>query len=238
MRPRERQRWQRSSGVHVGVAATIAAFSLVALASPASAHANIVSGTTTCGPATGSSYQVTWRISNDWNLPETAHVIAATGGIATVSPTSLRISASGNGSGGDGQGPFASATLVQTLADSVSGSISVKVSSTYSDDYMTSNWGEVEAPTNCAPSVPTTTVPTTTVPSSSAASAPTALTPVIAAATSPTTVPPQALAVATAPPVHKIAPSNNGGKRPILLANKLPRSKPVVPITKAATFTG
>lgn len=243
MRPRGYQQWQRRSGVHVGVAATIAAFSLVALASPASAHANIVSGTTSCGSPTGTSYQVIWKISNDWNLPETAHVVAATGGAATVSPTSLRIPASGNGSGSAGQLPYASVTLVQTLPDSVSGSINLNVTSTYSDDYATSDWGQVEAPTSCAPSAPTTTippitVPSTTLPATSAASASTAPTPAIATATSPTTVPPKALAATPAPVVHKIARSNKGAKRPTLLASKLPPSKPVVPITKAATFTG
>jgi hypothetical protein len=250
MRTREHQRWQRRNGIHVGVAATITAFSLVALASPASAHSNIVSGTTSCALPNGTSYQVTWRISNDWNLPETVKVIAATGGAATVSPLSLTIAASGNGSGGAGHLPFASVTLVQTLPDPISGSIDVKVTGTYSDAYTTSNWGEVEAPTNCAPSVPTTTLPgvnvlPTTGPATAAASATTGPAPVIAASTSQAAVPPLALAATPAPILRKVGRSNKGATRPtvsagkpVLLANKLPASKPVTPVLKAATFTG
>jgi hypothetical protein len=231
-----RQLWRRRTGIHVGVAATVAACSLVAFASPASAHANIVNGTTNCGSPTGATYQVTWTISNDWNLPETALVVAATGGTATVTPTSLTIPASGDGSGGAGLPPYASVTFVQTLDDSVAGSINVLVSSTYSDGYVTSNWSQVQAPTNCAPSAPSTIVPSTTSPS--VAPTPAAPTPVIAAATSPT-VPSQALAAAPAAIVQKIARSSGGAiKRPTLLATKLAPSKAESPITKVATFTG
>jgi hypothetical protein len=233
MRAREHARGWRRGGIHLGVAATLAAFALVALSPAAFAHANIVSGTTSCGAPTSDGYQVNWSVTNDWNLPETARVTFATDGLGTLDLTSLQIPASGNGSGGAGQLPYASVTVVQTLSDSVTGSISVKVASTYSDGYTTTNSGQVAAPTDCATSVPTTTVPPP----------PPIPTPVIAAAVSPTTVPttiPAAVPVTTvpAPTANKIANSTDSGKRPTLLANALPPSKPVVPITKAATFTG
>jgi len=210
----------------------VTAFTLVALSPAAFAHANIISGIASCGSPTSTSYQVTWSVTNDWNLPETAQVTAATGGLSTLSLTSLRIQASGNGSGGAGQLPYESVTVVQTLSDSVTGSISVQVASTYSDGYTTSDLGQIAAPTDCAPTVPTTTVPTTTVPP------PTSPTPAIAAATSPTTIPAAAQVGTAAAPPKKIARSTNGAKRPTLSAGALPPSKPVVPITKAATFTG
>jgi hypothetical protein len=236
MRSQEHARWHRRRGLHLGVAASIAAFTLVVLSPAAFAHANLISGITSCGSPTSASYQVTWTVANDWNLPETARVTAATGGLGTLSVTSLGIAASGNGSGGDGHLPYASVTLVQTLPDSVTGSISVNVASRYSDGYTTSNVGQLSAPTDCAPTVstvPTTTVPTTTVPPAVINA-----TPVIAAAVSPTTIPATPVAAPPAPTKNKIARSSNSGKRPTLLAGALSPAKPVVPITKAATFTG
>jgi hypothetical protein len=207
----------------------ITAFGLVALSPAAFAHANIISGITSCGPPTSGTYQVTWSVTNDWNLPEIAHVTAASGGLGTLNLTSVGIPASGNGSGGAGQLPYASVTVVQTLWDSETGPISLNVASTYSDGYTTSNSGQVASPTDCAPTVPTTTV----------ATPPPSPTPVIAAAVSPATIPAAApTTTVPAPTQNKIARSGTSAKRPTLLANALPRSKPVVPITKAATFTG
>jgi hypothetical protein len=234
MRARAHGRWWRRRGIHLGVAASIAAFTLVALSPAAFAHANIVSGVTSCGSPTGSGFQVTWSVSNDWNLPETAQVTAATGGLGTLSQTSLEIAASGNGAGGAGDLPYASVTVVQTLPDSMTGSISVNVASTYSDGYTTNNLGQIAAPTDCAATVPATTAPATTVPAP-----PTSPTPAIAAAVSPTTIPTAApVTKPAAPTTKKTAPSTHLAKRPTLLAGALPPSKPVVPITKAATFTG
>jgi hypothetical protein len=233
MGARGHARWRRG-GLHLGAAAMITAFGLVALSPAAFAHSNIISGITSCGAPTSGTYQVTWSVTNDWNLPETAHVTAASGGLGTLDLTSVKIPASGNGSGGAGQLPYASVTVVQTLWDSETGSISLNVASTYSDGYTTANSGQVASPTDCAPAVPVTTVPTTTVPTP-----PPSPTPVIAAAISPATIPAAApVATVPAPTQNKIARSGTSAKRPTLLANSLPRAKPVVPITKAATFTG
>ena len=215
---------RRRGGIHLGVAAIIAAFTLVTLSPAAFAHANIVSGETSCGAPTGTSFQITWSVSNDWNLPETVQVTAATGGLGSLSQTSLAIAASGNGAGGTGALPYASMTVVQTLPDSVTGLITMNVVGRYSDGYTTTNLGQIAAPTNCATASPPTTVPTTIAPAPT-----TSPTPAIAAAVSPTTIP-EAAPVTTIPTAKK--------KRPTLLAGSLPPSKAVVPITKAATFTG
>jgi hypothetical protein len=234
MRARENSRARLRGGIQVGAALTIAACTLVALSPAAFAHANIISGIASCGPPTGTSFQITWSVTNDWNLPETAEV-SATGGVGTLSAASLEIPASGNGSGGAGQLPYATVTTIQTLPNSVTGPISVNVSSRYSDGYRTSNIGQVAAPIDCAVTVPTTTVPTIVPPP------PTAAAPAIAAAISPTTLPSATTVMAASAPVpteNKVSRSSSSANRPTLLANKLPPSKPVVPITKAATFTG
>ena len=223
----------RRSGIRIGVAATVAALSLMAVASPAFAHENFVTGTTSCATVPGTGYQVSWTITNDWNLSETANVTAATGGIATLSQPSVSIPASGNGSGGAGEMPYASVTIVQTLPPTVSGMIYLKVSSTFSDYFQTSNFGEVAAPTNCPVPTPTTD------PTEAAA-------PAIAALVSPTTVPttvpsspaPSTIPTNAPPSGNKTANSTTAATRPTLLNNVLPPAKPRVPIIKAATFTG
>jgi hypothetical protein len=213
---------------------TVATLGLVASATPALAHSNISTATSSCPTVAGANYQITWSVSNDWNLPETAHVTYATGGGTTLSETSFAIAASGNGDGGTGQLPYQSVSIVQMVPQSVSGTVFLDVSSTYSDNYEVSNSGEITAPTNCPPVVPTT-VP---------AAAP--VVPVIAASVSPATIPPAASVIAptttipTSPPATnlKVANSTNGAKRPTLLASSLRPSKPQVPVVKAASFTG
>jgi hypothetical protein len=226
----------RRDGIRLGGAAAVATLALVVVASPVLAHANIISGTSSCSTLAGAvDDQVTWTISNNWNLPENARVTYATGGVTTLSQASFMIPASGNGSGGAGQMPYASVTVEQTLPQPVSGSIFFDVSSVYSDGFATSNSGEIAAPTNCASALAT---PPTIPP-------PASVSPATAALVSPTTIPVAALGVApptTTPPVtlsaKKLNHSTNGAKRPTLLASKLPPAKPQVPVTKAATFTG
>jgi hypothetical protein len=226
-----RQRYR--NGIYLGVAVTLAALGLMVSATPALAHANIISGTSSCSTTAGADYQITWTVANDWNLPETASVTYATGGTDTLSQTSFTIPASGNGTGGAGQLPYQSVTVIQTLPQSVSGTILLDVSGTYSDNYEASNSGGITAPTNCPPPSPTTT--TTTVPAPS---------PAAPAPASPTTIPAVVPSVAptttipTPPPTKKIKVAARSTKRPTVLASALPAAKPHVPITKAATFTG
>jgi hypothetical protein len=233
MNSRMHPQWQRH-GIYLGVAMTVAAVGLVAAATPALAHANIVTATTSCPTVAGGDFQITWSIANDWNLPETVHVTYATGGPTSLAETSFSIPASGNGSGGTGQMPYQSVTLVQTLPQSVSGTIFLNVNGTYTDSYATSNSGQIAAPTNCPPVAPT---PTTIAP-------PAPVAPATAALTSPTTipaaVPSAAPSTTTIPPTKKLKIKNsvNAAKRPTLLASKLPPAKPQTPVVKAASFTG
>jgi hypothetical protein len=224
------------NGIYLGAALTLAAVGIVVSATPALAHANIITGTSSCSTTAGADYQITWTVANDWNLPETASVTYATGGSNTLSQTSFTIPASGNGTGGAGQLPYQSVTVVQTLPQSVSGTIVLNVNGTYADSYETSNSGGITAPTNCPPSSPTPT--TTTVP---------APTPVAPASASPTTIPVVVPGVApttttttipTPPPAKKIRVAAKSSKRPTVSASALPAAKPHAPITKAATFTG
>ena len=223
-------RQRHRNGIYLGVAMTLAALGIVASATPALAHANIITGTSSCSTTGGADYQITWTVANDWNLPETASVTYATGGSNTLSQTSFTIPASGNGTGGAGQLPYQSVTVIQTLPQSVSGTIVLNVSGTYSDSYETSNSGGITAPTNCPPPPPTTT---TTVPAPTpAAPASTTTIPAVVPSVAPTTT------IPTLPPTKKIRVAAKSTKRPTVSASALPAAKPHVPIIKAATFTG
>ncbi|HEY5273306.1 MAG TPA: hypothetical protein VIJ34_08740 [Acidimicrobiales bacterium] len=224
----------RRSGIRVGVAATVAALSLMAVASPAFAHENFVTGTASCATVPGTGYQVTWTITNDWNLSEIADVTAATGGIATLSQPTLAIPASGNGLGGAGWMPYASVTIVQTLPPTVSGMIYLKVNSTFSDYFRTSNTGEVAAPTDCPVPTPTTVVTEAAAPAIAALVSPTTVPTTVPSSTAPST----AMSTTSPPSANKIANSTTAATRPTLLDNVLPPAKPHTPIIKAATFTG
>jgi hypothetical protein len=227
--------WQRS-GVRLGVAGAVAALGLVATATPALAHANIVTATTSCPTVAGGDYQVTWTVANDWNLPETVQVDYVTGGTSTLAEGSFSIAASGNGTGGTGQLPYQSTSVVQSLPQTVTGTLFFRVSGTYSDDYAASNVGQITAPTDC---------PAIAAPTPTTIASPAPVTPVIAATVSPTTIPtvtppvtPATTITSAAPPVKKFKVGQNGLKRPTLLASSLPPAKPTTPVTKAATFTG
>jgi hypothetical protein len=120
---RQYQRLRRS-GIRIGLATTAATLSLVAVAAPVLAHANIIAGTSSCSTLPGVvDYQVAWTVTNNWNLPESARVTYATGGVSTLSQATFMIPASGNGAGGAGHMPYASVTVVQTLPQSVSGPV-------------------------------------------------------------------------------------------------------------------
>jgi hypothetical protein len=221
------------NGIYLGVAVTLAALGIVVSATPALAHANIITGTSSCSTAAGADYQITWTVANDWNLPETVSVTYATGGSDTLSQTSFTIPASGNGTGGAGQLPYQSVTVIQTLPQSVSGTIILDVSGTYTDSYEASNSGGTTAPTNCPPPSPTTT--TTTVPAPAPVAPPPASTttiPAVVPSVAPTTT------IPTPPPTKTIKVAAKSTKRPTVTASALPAAKPHVPITKAATFTG
>jgi hypothetical protein len=239
---------------YVGVALTLAGMGLIASATPALAHANVVTGTSACPTVAGTDFQVTWTVANDWNLPETLVVTAATGGISSVTQTTLVVPASGNGSGGMGQLPYQSVSFVQNLPQSVTGMVSLAVVGDYSDGYATSNSGQAYSPANCpvaaAPTPTTIAAPVPVAPSIPAVASPTAV-------PTPTLVTPTTTITPTASPVQlnvghstngrkrptslekrNTGRSTNSGQRPTLLASALPSASPQAPILKAASFTG
>ena len=117
-----------------GLASAVAVVGLVAFATPAFAHDNIVSATASCASPAGSGYTIDWTVQNDYNATETGSVTSVTGGLSTLSSTTFSIAAS------PGQ-PYASTTVAQTLPPTASGLITIDISSTWSDSYSTTDVG-------------------------------------------------------------------------------------------------
>ena len=117
-------------------------------ASPAFAHANSVSTVTSC-QVSGANYVITWTIANDWYLTETATVTAtsAAGGLATVSPTSVPIAATPNGTP---VGSYKTATVTQTLPATTTGTVSITVVGKWSDNATQTATGNVTLGSGCS----------------------------------------------------------------------------------------
>ena len=146
----------RRRTVNAGVAAGILLVSVVGsvLVDPtaAFAHSNYVSGVATCANV-GANIDITWTVSNDYNLTETATVTSATGGVGTVSGSPANIAAS------PGQ-PYKFAIMKQVLPGTTTGSATLGVKGVWSDNYSTTDWGTVTLPTGCvAPPATVTTAP-------------------------------------------------------------------------------
>jgi hypothetical protein len=117
-----------------GLASAVAIVGLVAFATPAFGHDNIVNATASCASPAGSGYTIVWTLQNDFNATETGSVTSVTGGLSTLSSTTFSIAAS------PGQ-PYSSTTLTQTLPPSASGPITINISSTWSDSFSTTDVG-------------------------------------------------------------------------------------------------
>ena len=139
--------------VNAGVAAGILLVGVVAsvLVDPgaAFAHSNYVTGVATCSTV-GANEDITWTVSNDYNLSETASVVSATGGVGTVSGSPAFIPAS------PGQ-PYKSVTMTQVLPGTTTGSATLVVKGVWSDNYSTTDSGTVTLPTGCVPPPATVT---------------------------------------------------------------------------------
>ena len=120
-----------------GIAAALAVVGLVAFATPAFAHDNLIAATASCANPAGSGFTIVWTIQNDFNEPETGSVTSVTGGLATLNTTTYSIAAS------PGQ-PYSSTTLTQTLPPSASGLITIDISSTWSDSFSTTDSGSYD----------------------------------------------------------------------------------------------
>jgi hypothetical protein len=118
----------------------------------ASAHDNSVTGVASCSPV-GASWDITWTIANDYNLSETASVLSATGGVGTVSGSPVNIAAS------PGM-PYKTGTMTQVLPGSTTGTATITVQGTWSDNFTTTDQGNVSLPKACVPpSPPVSTAP-------------------------------------------------------------------------------
>ena len=113
-------------------ASALAIVGLVAFATPAFAHDNLISANASCASPLGSGYTIAWTIQNDFNEPETGSVTSVTGGLSSLSSTSFSVAAS------PGQ-PYSSTTLTQTLPATASGPITLEISSRWADGFSTTD---------------------------------------------------------------------------------------------------
>ncbi len=119
------------------MASALVVVGLVAFATPAFAHNDLVSATASCASPAGSGYTIVWTIQNDFNLTETGSVTSVTGGLPTLSSTTYSIAAS------PGE-PYSSTTLTQNLPATASGTITIDISSQWSDGFSTTDTGSYD----------------------------------------------------------------------------------------------
>jgi hypothetical protein len=138
------------------LASGLAIVGLVAFATPAFAHNNLVSAVDSCASPLGTGYVVTWTIANDWNEPETGSVTSVTDGSSPLSLSTLNSStysiAATPGS------TDSTTTLTQTLpAGTALGNLTLNIDSTWTpDNYNTTDSGTISlASLNCAAPVQT-----------------------------------------------------------------------------------
>ncbi len=138
-----------------GTASAIMLGGLFGFAVPAFAHANDITAVTSCASPAGTGYVIAWTVANDWNLNETVSLTSVTGGLASITPATFTIAASGNGSGGSGTAPFHSVTLTQNLPASASGTVTLALQGTWSDGFTAAESSTASLPTNCGAPVQT-----------------------------------------------------------------------------------
>lgn len=148
-------KWLRRT-IQGGLASGLAIVGLVAFATPAFAHNNLVSAVDSCASPLGTGYVVTWTIANDWNEPETGSVTSVTDGSSPLSLSTLNSStysiAATPGS------TDSTTTLTQTLpAGTALGNLTLNIDSTWTpDNYNTTDSGTISlASLNCAAPVQT-----------------------------------------------------------------------------------
>jgi len=129
----------------VTFAAIMALLGVGFFATPALAHNATVTGAASCATAAG-SYTVTWTITNDFNETETATVNSVTGGLTTLSATTVTISPGSTSA-------LTQATITQTLPATTTGTVTIKVGSTWPQPspFSQNNSASVTLPTGCFP---------------------------------------------------------------------------------------
>ena len=129
----------------VTFATVVALLGVAVFASPAFAHSTTVVGSVSCGT---NDYSITWTISNDYPEIETAVVTTVTGGLGTLSASTVTIAATGpTGS------PLTTTTITQTLPATDSGTDGIDVTGTWPqpNPYTDSTSASISLPTGCWP---------------------------------------------------------------------------------------
>ncbi|MGH9017556.1 MAG: hypothetical protein ACRDY1_07385 [Acidimicrobiales bacterium] len=126
-----------------GLAAVLGLLGVGFFVSPAFGHTVTVSGSAACA---STSYTITWTITNDFPEVETASVQSVTGGLGTLSATTVTI---GNGSTTN----LTTATVTQTLPATDSGLVSISVLGTWPNPnpYSMTASASTSLPTGCFP---------------------------------------------------------------------------------------
>ena len=131
---RRRGGWRRGL---VALAAVLPVVSVLAVASPASAHANVVTGVASC--QVDGTYTVTWTVANDFASPVATTLSSTTGGgTVTGLPVTIGVSP-------------AKATVTQAGVAGSTKSASLTVTGVWGDRFTTTNTGSVRLDGKCAP---------------------------------------------------------------------------------------
>lgn len=129
---------------------SVASFALV---TDASAHANIVQGTSVCNQSDG-TYTITWTVANDYNLSDTVSEVSSTGG-GTLSGLPATIAASPHT-------PYNTATVTQSGIPGTATTAVLTINGVWSDGYQQHDAGSVTLGGNCGiPPTRTTTAAAT-----------------------------------------------------------------------------
>jgi hypothetical protein len=116
---------------------SVASFALV---TDASAHANIVHGTSVCNQTDG-TYTITWTVANDYNLSDTVTKVSNTGG-GTLAGLPATIAASPHT-------PYNTATVTQSGIPGTATSAVLTINGLWSDGYHQHDAGSVTLGGNC-----------------------------------------------------------------------------------------
>ncbi len=132
-----------------GLASALAVVGLVAFATPAFAHNDSIAASASCSSPLGTGFKITWTIENNFNLAETGSVTSITYGLPSLDSTTYSIAKS------PGM-PYSSTTLTQTLPATATGTITMDISSKWTDGFTTTDTYTYSLSENCA--APTQTI--------------------------------------------------------------------------------
>jgi uncharacterized repeat protein (TIGR01451 family) len=149
-RRRRRLPWRGATAVKATCAALVACVGVAVFASPAFAHMNTITGVATCGA--GTSVDITWTISNDYDSSEvvTLTSYAPTTDSSTPAPSPVSIAATPTGATSESSG-----TMTQVLTALTTSTATLSVSGTWASTPVFTGpaTGTVQLPTTCGVTV-------------------------------------------------------------------------------------